>query len=441
MDLKVEAYASLTTLVRTSEANRKEWNKVASTFLKLYPTHTLFQRNVGAIEDAIKNGFTDFEIDLLSHGRRKVRYTPELNHLLGTYEKLRSKINYYMRTLEERMFPDEDFMKRKRADGLDEETDNAQFMEDPGNKKSKGCCDESTGVSDCMEQMALEGAIVPVSSSVADDMEATSTDDMEATATDDMEATVTTADDDDDDDADDDTKHNLDEDEIDYLMDVNNEYAFDKVAKYHRYEMMRQIDSRSVNDLYITPRNVTMAITKYLIDTFGITQTTRIYDPCSGFGDLMIGFKQRGIPVIEGDIIKYYDSITMVENYLESSFLEYDLLVCNPPFSLKHDFLEKMTSSGRPFALLVPLNILCTVRSSATIIMKCNVICPIVGVKQFYNVGRRAFVFVGELCLIVGGFPSSQHMVYPLNIPKMVNQEKAYYKKIMEKRIEEYNSA
>jgi len=64
-----------------------------------------------------------------------------------------------------------------------------------------------------------------------------------------------------------------------------------------------------------------------------------------------------------------------------------------------------------------------------------------VGVKQFYNVGRRAFVFVGELCLIVGGFPSSQHMVYPLNIPKMVNQEKAYYKKIMEKRIEEYNSA
>ena len=52
-----------------------------------------------------------------------------------------------------------------------------------------------------------------------------------------------------------------------------------------------------------------------------------------------------------------FDVFRNVRNWLESEY-EYDYLITNPPFSIKDQVIEKVLKSGKPSALVLPLDAL-----------------------------------------------------------------------------------
>lgn len=46
------------------------------------------------------------------------------------------------------------------------------------------------------------------------------------------------------------------------------------------------------------------------------------------------------------------------DNFFESDFDDYDMIISNPPFSLKDDILSRCFVLGKPFALLLPITAL-----------------------------------------------------------------------------------
>jgi hypothetical protein len=77
----------------------------------------------------------------------------------------------------------------------------------------------------------------------------------------------------------------------------------------------------------------------------------QIWEPAEGEGYLVRGLKQAGFSVIGTDILTGTD------------FLDYpytpdcSAIVTNPPFSLKYKFLYKCYELGKPFALLMPIEV------------------------------------------------------------------------------------
>ena len=60
----------------------------------------------------------------------------------------------------------------------------------------------------------------------------------------------------------------------------------------------------------------------------------------------------KGYNVIGSDITRGFD---FLKNNMEQHF---DMIITNPPYSLKDKFIEKCYEYGKPFALLLPLTAL-----------------------------------------------------------------------------------
>jgi len=75
-----------------------------------------------------------------------------------------------------------------------------------------------------------------------------------------------------------------------------------------------------------------------------------IWECASGKGNLVKGFTEKGFNTISTDILQGVD---FLENYFEC-----DIIITNPPYSLKEKFLERCYELGKPFALLMPLTAL-----------------------------------------------------------------------------------
>lgn len=72
----------------------------------------------------------------------------------------------------------------------------------------------------------------------------------------------------------------------------------------------------------------------------------KIWECASGKGDLAKHFREEGFEVREG------------YNFFEDYFKDADVIVTNPPYSMKDDFLERAFEIGKPFAFLLPLTAL-----------------------------------------------------------------------------------
>ena len=74
-----------------------------------------------------------------------------------------------------------------------------------------------------------------------------------------------------------------------------------------------------------------------------------IWDCAYGTGRLAEHFRKQGFKVIGAD-----------EDFLGSDWDDecYDIIITNPPYSLKDEFLEKAFKIGKPFAFLLPLTTL-----------------------------------------------------------------------------------
>lgn len=72
-----------------------------------------------------------------------------------------------------------------------------------------------------------------------------------------------------------------------------------------------------------------------------------IWDSAYGGGSLAKNFRELGFNVIGNREIDF-----LKEN------LDCDIIITNPPYSLKEEFLERAYSIGKPFAFLMPLTAL-----------------------------------------------------------------------------------
>ena len=76
-----------------------------------------------------------------------------------------------------------------------------------------------------------------------------------------------------------------------------------------------------------------------------------IWEPASGEGYLSEALREKGFHVIGTDIHEGFD-------FLQFRPEEFDVIVTNPPYSLKDEFLKRAYELGKPFAFLLPLTTL-----------------------------------------------------------------------------------
>lgn len=76
-----------------------------------------------------------------------------------------------------------------------------------------------------------------------------------------------------------------------------------------------------------------------------------IWEPAAGEEYLVRELRDRGFHVVATDIINGHDFLRM-----DTVFL-FDAIVTNPPFSQKYEFLARCYELGKPFALLMPVEV------------------------------------------------------------------------------------
>ena len=98
-------------------------------------------------------------------------------------------------------------------------------------------------------------------------------------------------------------------------------------------------------DDYQTPPSALSILFPYL------DQNWTIWEPASGEGYLRRALEEKGFRVVASDISEGHD-------FLKFQPEEFDVIITNPPYSLKDEFLERAYSLGKPFAFLLPLTTL-----------------------------------------------------------------------------------
>lgn len=114
-------------------------------------------------------------------------------------------------------------------------------------------------------------------------------------------------------------------------------------------------NSRTDNkDIYETPNWVLEKFVFILKESGIINQETRFYDPCCGNHNIATVLRKFiNSPIIYEADLYPIDETVISENYLESEFNDYDILITNPPYNIKTDFLEKCLSKGFYFLFLL----------------------------------------------------------------------------------------
>ena len=110
--------------------------------------------------------------------------------------------------------------------------------------------------------------------------------------------------------------------------------------------MIDTMINKKYDNLY-TPENVILPLLKYL------PKDKKIWE-CTDYGNSKITtvLKNRGYNVIGSDITTGFDFLK------DDPDFDFDMIITNPPYSLKNQFLEKCYEYDKPFALLLPLTAL-----------------------------------------------------------------------------------
>jgi hypothetical protein len=97
-------------------------------------------------------------------------------------------------------------------------------------------------------------------------------------------------------------------------------------------------------DDFQTPSSALAPLLPYL------QKVWKVWEPAMGEGRLVAGLREQGYQV-EGSDIKTGDDFLLSER-------DCGVIVTNPPYSRKQEFLERCYALGKPFALLLPLTAL-----------------------------------------------------------------------------------
>ena len=102
------------------------------------------------------------------------------------------------------------------------------------------------------------------------------------------------------------------------------------------------------NDLLYTPEFAVKPLLKYLPE-----EKLTVWECCDGGGSAITKrLREAGYKVISTDIQTGFDFLKDKPDF------EFDMIITNPPFSLKNQFLKKCYEYQKPFALLLPITAL-----------------------------------------------------------------------------------
>lgn len=113
--------------------------------------------------------------------------------------------------------------------------------------------------------------------------------------------------------------------------------------------MINYIQKEKFDDLY-TPYEAIEPLLKHIEDK--ISKDKIIWEPCDvGQSKITEVFKKQGYKVLSSDIKTGFD-------FLQDNRNDFDVIITNPPYSLKNEFLTKCYEYKKPFLLLLPLTAL-----------------------------------------------------------------------------------
>lgn len=104
------------------------------------------------------------------------------------------------------------------------------------------------------------------------------------------------------------------------------------------------------NDELYTPRYAIEPLMKYIPSDFKVWEPTDF-----GYSEITKAFLENGNDVVSSHINEGH-------SFFDYEPDDYDVIVTNPPYSIKDDFLERAYSLQKPFAFLLPLTSLEGVR-------------------------------------------------------------------------------
>jgi len=84
-----------------------------------------------------------------------------------------------------------------------------------------------------------------------------------------------------------------------------------------------------------------------------------IWECATGKGYLVNRLQQEGFKVIATDILTGFDFLTKEPDF------DFDIIITNPPYSKKYEFVKRAYEIGKPFAFLLPLTFLETEKRQA----------------------------------------------------------------------------
>jgi hypothetical protein len=111
--------------------------------------------------------------------------------------------------------------------------------------------------------------------------------------------------------------------------------------------MVFNAKAKNSTDLYGTPPEATNLLLPYL------KPFKKIWEPCCGFGAISAVLLRGGWEVVASDISTGLDALSS----LPLEWQEVDAIVTNPPYTQKTEFLARCYALGRPFALLLPCDL------------------------------------------------------------------------------------
>lgn len=151
-------------------------------------------------------------------------------------------------------------------------------------------------------------------------------------------------------------------------------------------------------DLFETSPMVTHQLMRFLEGKGVIGIGATVFEPCYGKGAIAKVFEDAGYKVIARDLY------TMDEkhDYLKAELPEvYDIMVTNPPYSDKHNFILHAYRSGMPFAMLIPVQTLTTLRSGVLCGQRGAICLMPLPCPSFKRANGKSFS-VGAVCWLIG---------------------------------------
>jgi len=116
-------------------------------------------------------------------------------------------------------------------------------------------------------------------------------------------------------------------------------------------------DLENQKDFYQTPYACTEALVEGLRE-LNLTTADQItvFDPCAGEGAITkVLDKHFHSSVIANDL--FYDGWDYNEDFLTMENIDVDVIVCNPPYTMKNEFILKSLEMAKLVAIIMPSNV------------------------------------------------------------------------------------